>query len=119
MLDQVIEPLAAGRPSRYQRYDWPTESLAEWFTVDAGPIVIIEGVSAARREWSDYLSFVIWIETPREIRLQRAVARDGEDALDDWEFWMAEEDDHYERDPTSGRSDAVIDGTTGRRISAT
>ena len=55
----------------------------------------------------------IWIETPREVRLARAVERDGEDALDDWEFWMGEEDTHYERDPTRDRSDVVIDGTSG------
>ena len=55
----------------------------------------------------------IRIETPREVRLARAVERDGEDALDDWEFWMGEEDTHYERDPTRDRSDVVIDGTSG------
>ncbi|MCP3883156.1 MAG: hypothetical protein GY701_32870 [Sulfitobacter sp.] len=116
LLQLVIEPLADGRPAIYQRYDWPTESLAEWHTVDPAPIIIIEGVSAARREWSQHLSYVIWIETSRELRLQRAVERDGEDALDDWEYWMAEEDGHYERDPTRERSDAIIDGASGRAI---
>jgi hypothetical protein len=28
------------------------------------------------------------------------------------EFWMGEEDDHYQRDPTRERSNVVIDGTT-------
>jgi uridine kinase len=112
----VIEPLVDGRPARYQRYDWPTESLAEWCTVDPAPIVIIEGVSSTRQEWSRYLSFVIWIETPREIRLQRGIERDGNSALDDWGSWMAAEDAHYERDPTRQRADVVIDGTTGRPI---
>ena len=27
---QVIEPLVAGRPARYQRYDWERQSLVEW-----------------------------------------------------------------------------------------
>ena len=30
---------------------------------------------------------------------------------------MAEEDAHYERDPTRQRADTVIDGKTGRTIS--
>jgi uridine kinase len=118
LLKQVIEPLANGRSARYQRYDWPTESLAEWITVDPAPIIVIEGVSAARREWSMHLSYVIWIETSRELRLQSAVQRDGEDALDDWEIWMAEEDAHYAQDPTRERADAIIDGATGRAIRA-
>jgi uridine kinase len=111
LLEQVITPLTNGEPAHYQRYDWPSESLAEWHTVQPAPIVIIEGVSAARSEWSDHLTFVIWIETPREVRLARAVERDGDDALEDWEVWMGEEDLHYERDPTRERADFVIDGT--------
>ena len=116
LLKQVIEPLVDGRPAVYQRYDWPTECLAEWHSIEPAPIIIIEGVSSARREWSMHLSYVIWIETDRTLRLQRAVERDGEEALDDWEYWMAQEDRHYERDPTRERSDAVIDGSTGRTI---
>lgn len=113
LLRQVIVPLTDGRPAVYQRYDWPTESLAEWHTVAPAPIVIIEGVSAARREWAQHLSYIVWIETARELRLQRAVERDGEDALDDWEEWMGAEDRHYERDPTRERADVIIDGATG------
>ena len=111
LLDQVINPLARGRAACYQRYDWPTESMAGWHTVDPAPIVVIEGVSSGRSEWAQHLSFVIWIETPRPIRLARAVERDGADALDDWQEWMAAEDDHYARDPTRERADVIIDGT--------
>ena len=111
LLDQVILPLASGGHGRYQRYDWPSETLAEWRTVERSPIVIIEGVSAGRREWLEHLSFVIWIETPRATRLSRGIERDGPAAADDWESWMASEDGHYERDPTLQRADVVIDGT--------
>ena len=111
LLEQVISPLTRGLPAHYQRYDWRTETLAEWHTVVPAPIVIIEGVSSARSEWAGQLSYVIWIETPRATRLAQAVDRDGDDALDDWEHWMAEEDAHYARDPTRERADIVIDGT--------
>jgi hypothetical protein len=103
--------VARGDAAHYQRYDWPSETLAEWHTIEPAPIVIIEGVSAGRSEWAAHLSFLIWIETPREERLRRGVDRDGIAALDDWESWMAGEDAHYERDPTRERSDVVIDGT--------
>jgi uridine kinase len=111
LLEQVIEPLARGDAAHYQRYDWPSETLADWHTIEPAPIVIIEGVSAGRSEWAAHLSFLIWIETPREERLRRGVDRDGIAALDDWESWMAGEDGHYERDPTRERADVVIDGT--------
>ena len=111
LLQQVIGPFARGEAARYQRYDWPTKTLAGWHTIEPAPIAILEGVSAGRSEWAEHLSFLIWIETPREERLRRGVDRDGLEALDDWESWMASEDAHYARDPTRERADIVLDGT--------
>ena len=111
LLEQVIEPLAAGRPARYQRYDWVSRSLAEWHEVEPRPVVIIEGVSSGRSEWRQHLSFVVWIETPHDERLRRGLERDGVDALDDWEQWRAAEDAHYAADPTQSIADVVVDGT--------
>lgn len=111
LLTEVIEPLSRGESGHYQRYDWTTETLAEWCTVEPSPIVIIEGVSAGRHEWLEHLSFVIWIETSRPERLRRGIERDGPDALVDWESWMSAEDAHYERDPTRQRADVIVDGT--------
>lgn len=116
MLAEVIEPLSRGHAAIYQRYDWASESLAEWHTVDPAPIVIIEGVSAGRAEWAEHLSLVIWVETPRDERLRRGVERDGVDALDDWDGWMAAEDAHYARDPTRERAHVEVDGTEAERI---
>ncbi len=109
--EQVIEPLAAGRRARYQRYDWSTESLAEWIDLDPAPVVIVEGVSAARKEWRHHLGFIIWIETPRSERLRRGLDRDGADAVDDWATWGDAEDRHYQSDPTREHADVIVDGT--------
>jgi len=111
LLTEVIEPLGRGYHGRYQRYDWSTDTLAEWSTVDRAPIVIIEGVSAGRREWVEHLSFVIWIETPSALRLQRGIERDGPSAVDQWESWMAAEDAHFARDPVRERADVIVDGS--------
>lgn len=109
--EQVIEPLACGRPARYQRYDWPTESLAEWVGVDPAPVVVIEGVTAARREWRHHLAFVIWIDTPPSERLRRGLERDGPDTLADWQVWSDAEERHYIDDPTRRHADVIVDGT--------
>ncbi len=112
---QVIDPLTNGDPAHYQRYDWPTESLAEWHTVEPSPIVIIEGVTAGRSEWSNHLAYLIWIETPATERLRRGLERDGPESLADWQSWMAGEDQHYANDPTKERAHLIIDGTTPTR----
>jgi len=110
LLAEVIEPLSRGDRGRYQRYDWSTDTLAEWCIVERAPIVIIEGVSTGRREWVEHLSFVIWIETPSALRLQRGIERDGPSAVDQWESWMAAEDAHFARDPVRERADVIVDG---------
>ena len=106
-----LVPLKRGEAARFQRYDWSAESLAEWQTIEPAPIVIIEGVSSGRSEWVGHLSYLVWIETPRGLRLERAVERDGPEALDDWKIWMGEEDAHFANDPTRDRADTQIDGT--------
>ena len=45
---QVLVPLLAGRPGRYQRWDWHTDTGAEWHDVPAGRAVVLEGVSSTR-----------------------------------------------------------------------
>jgi uridine kinase len=107
----VIEPLVRGEPARFQRFDWSTRTLAEWISIDPSPIVIIEGVSSGRSEWSEHLAFLVWIETPERVRLDRVVRRDGVEALEDWHAGSAVEEAHYARDPTRGRADMKIDGS--------
>lgn len=107
----MIEPLSAGRIARYQRYDWATGALAEWHELEPASVVIIEGVTAARREWRSSLAFILWIETPRAERLRRGLECDGPEALGDWGRWGAAEDSHFEMDPTRQHADIVVDGT--------
>jgi uridine kinase len=77
-------------------------------------VVVIDGVSSSRIEWAHVLSFAIWVETPRELRLRRGLERDGEAALPLWEQWMAAEDDYVARDRPDTRADVVVDGTSER-----
>lgn len=107
---QVLGPLSAGRPGRYQRYDWVTRRRAEWYDVPLAPAVIIEGVSSARAAAADRLTLSVWIATPRAERLRRGIERDGEAMREFWTGWMAAEDAHYAADPTDARADVVVDG---------
>ncbi len=93
LLAEVIEPLMAGSTC----------------AVAAAPIVIIEGVSAGRREWAEHLSYVIWIETPTDERYRRMVAREGADVVArEWAGYEAEEATHFGRDPVRERADLVV-----------
>lgn len=108
--EQVLAPLSAGHPGRYQRYDWVARRRSEWHDVPLAPAVIIEGVSSARSVALPRLVLSVWIATPRAVRLARGIKRDGEELRDFWTTWMAAEDAHYAANPTGDVADVVVDG---------
>jgi uridine kinase len=110
LLTEVVEPIVAGEEGGYRRYDWIERRLAEWITVPRRPIVVIEGVSAGRREWSEHLAYTVFVATPEPTRLRRGLDRDGKFMLGEWRSWMAAEDAHFERDGVLDRAALVIDG---------
>ena len=114
MLTDVIEPASAGCGARYQRRRFMTGTLQDWVSVAPAAFTIIEGVSSSRSEWSGYLCFSVWVETPRAERLRRGLARDGDDARGLWEAWMSAEDAFFAVDRPWERASVVVSGTNGR-----
>jgi len=112
LIEQVLQPLATGTRARYQRYNWVTRSLDDWIDIDARHI-ILEGVGANRLAFAPYVTFAIWIDTPRAVRLARGLERDGAAMAEQWSIWMAAEDDYIERESPDARADLVISGDPG------
>jgi uridine kinase len=113
LLHEVLEPLRNGQPARYRRYDWASRRLENWIDVPAAPTwLILEGVGAARLEFEPYLTFRIWVEAPRAVRLQRGIARDGDGMHAQWLEWMSSEDAYVEADRPDARADVVVSGVS-------
>lgn len=110
LLAQVLEPLGRNEAAHYQRFDWERRELAEWHEVAPGGVVLLEGVTASRAAFRPYLTFSIWVETPRNERLRRGLIRDGEGALGQWEEWMAAEDAYVAAERPVERADLVVAG---------
>jgi uridine kinase len=112
MLHDVIEPLLRGEPASYQPYDWVNRKLAEeTVTVQPSETVIVEGVGATRKAWRDRLVLRIWVDCPRELRLARGIARDGEAMREFWLDWMKAEDDYVETEQPRLHADVIVDGS--------
>lgn len=112
LLQEVLDPISNGIEGCYKHYDWETDSLAESHTVSANGIVIIEGVYATRQELAGIYDLKIWVNCPRETRIKRGIARDGEAARDMWENnWMIAEDMYVESHKPHEFADVIIDGT--------
>ena len=111
--DQVLIPIREGRSAHYQRYDWEADVLAEWHTISASDVVLVEGVYTMRCELADLYDLKIWVECPRAIRLARGITRDGEKARAIWEQdWMPKEDYYVNTHLPRERADLSVSGAT-------
>jgi uridine kinase len=110
LIDSVLEPLSRNESARYRRTDWGSPDHREWGEVSPADFVILEGVTASREAFRPFLTYSVWIETPREVRLSRGLERDGEEARAQWEEWMAAEDDYVRREKPQERVDLVLPG---------
>jgi uridine kinase len=107
---QVIQPLSRDESGRYQRFDWPSQRLSEWYDIPPGDVVIVEGVSSQRREFGDVWDLSIWVEATRNTCLRRGLDRDGRGSLPLWEAWLADEDRYIDREDPKGKADLIVDG---------
>jgi uridine kinase len=109
LIERALEPLAAGQPARYQPTKWGDEETGP-IVIQPGGTVVVEGVTASRRAFRPYLAYSIWVEADRDVRLQRGIDRDGEEARAQWEQWMAEEDHYIATEHPADHADAVLRG---------
>ncbi len=94
----VLRPLLSGSDARYQVRDWANDefgtSLNGWKTT----------------EWAERLTYRIWVEAPKDLRLYRGVQRDGENHRQLWVDWVKEEPTFFAEDGTRARADLRVNG---------
>jgi uridine kinase len=112
LLEEVLEPLAAGRQASFMPTNWDGRSRTR-IAVEPREFVILEGVTSSRAAFRPFLAYSIWIETPRDVRLTRGLARDGQAMRRQWESWMAAEDRYIEEERPAQHADLVLPGDQG------
>lgn len=107
----LLRPLQDEQPGRYQRYDWHRGEFAEWHTVRPVDTLLLEGVGSGAASYDPLITTLVWMEAPRDLRIDRGIARDGEAVLPNWLAWMKDEEALFARERTRERADAIVDGT--------
>lgn len=105
----IVAPLRRGEPGTYRRYDWHRQEFAETHQVAPVDLLVLEGVGSGGSVYHDAVTLLVWVEAPRDLRIQRGVARDGEAVLPAWTRWMQDEERHFARERTRERADVVVD----------
>ena len=113
---EVHSPLVAGRDARYHRWHWTAVAPGDELTVPAGVPVIVEGVhtmdDAVQVPWD----VRVWVDVDRELRLDRARAREGGARWACWSAnWMPREDAYVSEQQLSARSVRLVDGDSRPR----
>ena len=118
LIEQVLEPVAAGAKTvTYPRSSWwPHHRREPVADQPVTEILILEGVSALRKEFRRYLTFGILVAAPHEVCLERGVTRDTgqgskEEILKKWHQWYRDEEGYIQRDDPESYADVVVDGT--------
>lgn len=111
LMREVLAPLRARRAVTYGRYDWTLDAVLPATTEVAQPIVVVEGVYSASAALAPFFDLSFWVECPRDVRLARGLARDGQEHRPRWELdWMPGEDRYIEAEHPEQLADVVCDG---------
>ncbi|HUD11586.1 MAG TPA: AAA family ATPase [Candidatus Saccharimonadia bacterium] len=120
VIECVFEPITRGSKTlNYPRSKWWVDHHPQpVVNQPVTPVMILEGVSALRREFRDYVSYGIFVDTPKGTCLQRVLARDaGMDGKTEaqikamWDDWIKDEDEYILRDNPKSHADKVVDGS--------
>ncbi|MET8231866.1 hypothetical protein ABZS77_14470 [Micromonospora sp. NPDC005298] len=107
----VLSPLREGRAGAYRRYSWVRRGfLPRPVSVPVTPVLVLEGVSAARAVVRPEVTLAVFVTAPASLRLARAVERDGPEILPELRRWHVGERAHFAADDTAARTDLVVDG---------
>ena len=109
----VLRCLHADGEAAYRRYDWHRGEHAEVVRLDLPDLLLVEGVGASVPAVDRLLTLRVWVDAPRDRRLARGLARDGEHLRAEWEQFLLDEAVVHDRDRSRERADVVVDGLTG------
>ena len=116
LISGVLLPVRSGGPVSYRPPLWDERKRQGAIEVPAGcPVLIIEGVGAARRECTHLINAVIWVQSDERETERRNLARvgqpDGLPTEQDQREWMAEEIPFQAGQRPWERADLIICGT--------
>jgi uridine kinase len=106
--DEILPPLAAGRPARIRRWDWGADRLGSELAIPVTDALVIEGVGSYARSFDAYVSLLVWVDAPDDVRRKRALDRDGDVFAPYWDQWAAHEVAVHARERTRHRADVVF-----------
>ena len=87
----LLAPLAAGEIASVRRWNWVDDRPGELMDVLPVPYLLLDGCGSGSRGIRPYLSLLVWVDAPEDVRHARAMARDGDVFGPWWDVWADQE----------------------------
>jgi hypothetical protein len=104
----ILRPHARGLIGVWERWDWEVSAPAEAHAVDPSLPLIVEGSGLLTASTARLGDVRVWLESPPQSRMRRALQRDGETYRPHWARWAEQEDRHLARDEPTKRATHVF-----------
>ena len=104
----VLDAIAVGGIGTAPRWDWDRGTPGPLLHVPPARLLILDGAGSGAAIIRPHLSLLIWVEAPKPLRKERALARDGGTYAPYWDVWAAQEADHFAAEGTRGHADLII-----------
>ncbi len=105
----VLDRIATGEIGVVNRWDWAADRPGPVLRVPPVPLLILDGVGSGASTIRPYLSVLLWVDAPLEVRKRRALARDGGAYEPFWEIWAEQEMRHFNAELTRMHADLIVD----------
>lgn len=104
----VLEAIAVDGIGTAHRWDWDVAAPGPLLRVPPTSLLVLDGVGSGAAVIRPYLSLLIWVDAPADVRKERALARDGGTYAPYWDMWADQERDHFAREATRHHADLVV-----------
>ena len=101
----LLVPLAAGVPATVRPWDWHADRWGEPVLVKPGRYVVLDGCGSGSRALRPFLSLLVWVDAPADVRHARAMARDGDVYEPWWDVWAEQERRLFAAEQTAAAAD--------------
>jgi len=108
MVRGILDAIAVDQIGTATRWDWVNDRPGPTLYVPPAPTLIIDGVGSGAAIIRPFLSLLIWVEAPVDVRKQRALARDGDTFAPFWDMWAEQETAHFTSDERRRHADVVV-----------
>jgi para-aminobenzoate synthetase len=104
----VLAPLSLGQLPTARRWDWALGRPGDVVRLDPDRYLVLDGCGSGARVVRPFLSLLLWVDAPCDLRYARAMARDGDVYEPWWDVWAEQERAHFAAEQTMASADVRL-----------